>query len=211
MMPETTNNTPDSIAIYDLDGTLIPFNSFKYWLLFSFVFSFLFFRIDYNWLIVKITLQRIFGKTDRFIFKEKIMIFHEQNKNKKFVKCCNTSFASFLKRKTKTGLLDKHRKLFLATAAPDCYVKYYVKKMKCFEYYSASYIKNGILEENISEKKLQSVIQLIENKTYQSILYTDHFNDIPLAKKVSQIFLVRPAEETIKEYEMSKISYIVVK
>jgi len=202
--------TPKNIAIYDLDGTLVPFNSFKYWLAYSFILALFFLRIDYNFLIFKIISKRLFGKTDRIIFKEKIMNFHEQNKNTKFVKCCNTSFALFLKRKTKTGLFDNHKKLFLATAAPDCYVKYYVTKMDCFENYTASYIENGKLKENMGEQKLQSVSQLIENEIHQAVLYTDHFNDIPLSKKVSRVFLVRPTEKTKQEYELAKIQYIEI-
>ena len=200
-----TNN--DNIAIYDLDGTLISFNSFKYWLLYSFVFSLFFFRIDYNWLIFRGVLQRIFGKIDRVIFKEKIVNFHEQNKI--FAKRCNASFSSFLKRKTKNNLLNKQKKILLATAAPDCYVKYYVIKMKCFENYSASYIENGVLKENIGERKLQSVTQLLENKIHQAVLYTDHFDDIPLAQQVSQVFLVCPTNKTKKEYEWAKIPYSI--
>ena len=208
-MSAIINNRKD-IAIYDLDGTLLPFNSFKYWLAYSFILSLFFFRIDYNWLIFKLTLQRIFKKINRIVFKEKIVNFHEQNKNKAFAKRCNASFASFLKRKTRNDLLDKHAQLVLATAAPDCYVKYYVAKMDCFENYSASYIVNHKLNENINERKLQSVSQLIGNKIHQSVLYSDHHDDIPLAQKVAQVFLVSPTEETMKQYELSKIPYSVV-
>ncbi|MDR0873714.1 MAG: haloacid dehalogenase-like hydrolase [Prevotellaceae bacterium] len=206
-----TNNTTDSIGIYDLDGTLISFNSFQYWLVFSFIAALFFFRIDYNWLIFKTTLQRVFGKIDRFTFKEKMMNFHEQNKDKKFIKCCNASFASFLKRKTKKSLLNKHEKSLLATAAPDCYVKYYVTKMNCFENYSASYIAKGILQENIGERKLQSTMQLIGNKPHNIVLYTDHFDDVPLAQKACEVFLVCPADKTKQEYESLKIRYTLVK
>jgi len=197
----------ENIAIYDFDGTLISFNSFKYWLLYSFILSLFFFRIDYNWLILKATVQRMFGKTDRIVFKEKIMNFHEQNKI--FARYCNASFASLLKKKTKSNLLDKRKKMFLATGAPDCYVKYYVLKMKCFENYSASYIENGILKENIGEKKLQTVIQLIDNKIHDAILFTDSSEDIPLAQQVSQVFLICPANKTKKEYESAKISFLI--
>jgi len=197
----------DNIAIYDLDGTLIPFNSFKYWLLYSFVVSLFFFRIDYNWLIIKIITQRMLGKTDRIGFKEKIMNFHEQNNS--FVRHCNTSFASFLKRRTKNDLLDKGKKMVLATAAPDCYVKYYVMKMNCFENYSASSILNGVLVENMGERKLQSVIQTLENDINNAILYTDHSDDIPLAKQVSQVFLLAPTNTTKNDYESAKISFSV--
>jgi phosphoserine phosphatase len=206
-----TNNTSDNIAIYDLDGTLVSFNSFKYWLVFSFISALFFLRIDYNWLIFNIILQRMFGKIDRFIFKEKIMNFHEQNEDKKFIKYCNTSFASFLKRKTKKNLLNRHKKLLLATAAPNCYVKYYAMQMKCFENYSASYIENGILQENIGEQKLQSTIQLIGNQIYKTVLYTDHSDDIPLAQKVSEVFLVCPTDKIKQEYELLKIPYTLVK
>ena len=208
-MSAITNNRSKSVAIYDLDGTLISFNSFKYWLLFSSIFALLFFRIDYDWLILKVTLQRIVGKVDRFIFKEKIVNFHKQNKTTQFVKCCNASFASFLKRKTKADLFDKEKEIVLATAAPDCYVKYYVTKMGCFENYSASYIENGALQENRCERKRQSIIQMIGNQTYQSVLYTDHHDDIPLAQIVSQVFLVHPTDETIEKYKQSKIPYII--
>jgi len=200
-----TNN--ENIAIYDLDGTLVSFNSFKYWLLYSFIFSLPFLRIDYNWLIIKAALQRMFGKTDRVIFKEKIMNFHEQNR--KFARRCNSSFASFLRRKTKSDLLDKGKKMLLATAAPDCYVKYYVLKMKCFENYSASCIKDGVLKENIGEQKLQSIMYLIDNNTNKFVLYTDHADDIPLAQQASQVFLVCPSNKTKKEYESAEIPFII--
>ena len=195
----------ENIAIYDLDGTLISFNSFKYWLLYSFILSLFFLRIDYNWLIIKAALQRMFGKTDRVVFKEKIMNFHEQNRL--FARRCNTSFASFLKRRTKSDLLDERKKMLLATAAPDCYVKHYVLEMKCFENYSASCIKNGALKENIGKQKLQSIMYLIDNNTDKFVLYTDHSNDIPLAQQASQVFLVCPTNKTKKNYESAKIPF----
>ena len=200
-----------TVVIYDLDGTLIPFNSFKRWLVFTVVSALFFFNLDYCWLVSKTTIRRVFCKNvDRFVFKQTIVAFHEQKAHRKFTKWSNFRFAVYLKKKTRKELLEAGKDLYLATAAPDCYVKHYAQLMDCFRDYSATHIENGSMNENMGIEKLTAVSQLIEEKTTNAALYTDHQDDLPLAEKVSTVFLVNPSEKTKREFVASGISFTVV-
>ena len=200
--------TENSVVIYDLDGTLVPFNSFKRWLIFTTVSALFFLNLDYCWLVFSTTMRRMFGKNiDRIAFKQIIISFHEQKSHRKFVKWCNFRFAVYLKKKTKTALLEKNKELYLATAAPDCYVKYYAELMNCFKNYSATHFLrepqetgSGIMNENIGVNKLIAVSQQLGEQISTATLYTDHEDDIPLAEKVSRVFLVNASEKTKRAF-----------
>ena len=193
--------TSNSVVIYDLDGTLIPFNSFKRWLMFTVFSAIFFFNWDYCWLIGKTTIKRICCKNvDRFIFKQIIVAFHEQKTHRKFVKWSNFRFAVYLKKKTKTALLETSKDLYLATAAPDCYVKHYAQLMDCFRDYSATRIENGLMNENMGTNKLIAVSQQLGKNLNTATLYTDHEDDLPLAEKVSTVLLINPSEKTKREF-----------
>ena len=212
------------VVIYDLDGTLIPFNSFKRWLIFTFVSAIFLLNWDYCWLVGKTTIKRICCKNvDRIAFKQIIVTFHEQKTNRKFVEWSNFRFAVYLKKKTRKELLETDKDLYLATAAPDCYVKYYAQLMDCFRNYSTTRIENGLMHENMGVNKLTAVSQQLGENLYNATLYTDHEDDLPLAEKVSAVFLVNPSERTKQEFlfclnqdfykinEISKIVYIKLK
>ena len=193
--------TSNQVVIYDLDGTLVPFNSFKRWLMFTAVSALCCFNWDYCWLVGKTTIRRMLcNNVDRVVFKQIIVGFHEQKAHRKFVNRCNLRFADYLKKKTRKKLLEAGKDLYLATAAPDCYVKHYVQLMNCFRDYSATRIENGVMNENIGENKLTAVSQQLGGNITRATLYTDHQDDLPLAEKVSAVFLVNPTEKTKREF-----------
>ena len=215
--------TSNQVVIYDLDGTLVPFNSYKRWLVFTVVSALFFLNWDYCWLIVKTTIKRICCKPHRrcgldpqspnnekrVIFKQTIVAFHEQKAHRRFVKWCNFRFAVYLKKKTRKELLEAGKDLYLATAAPDCYVKHYAQLMNCFRDYSATCFEKGVMHENIGANKLTAVSQQLGNNITHATLYTDHEDDLPLAYNVSVVFLVNPTERTKQVFISAGISFII--
>ena len=212
MLNSNQKEAKTSVVIYDLDGTLIPFNSFKYWVVISFLLSFFFFQIRYFVFIIQLSIKRGCGNLDRIQFKEAIVRYHDTNRDSFFFAWYNQQFASLLAKRTKISLLksEEASTFYLATAAPDCYVKYYVERMGCFQHYTACSIENGIFFENLGEQKLLKLKQNLSQELFDASLYTDHYDDILLAKAVKNVYLVHPNKKTLATFQKAMISFNVL-
>ena len=196
--------------IIDLDGTFVSVNTFHKWMKFIFIEELkkLHFISIVN--ILKIIFLRYFKRINHADMKYMILEISEKNIHQ-------TQIDNFV------GLLDKyiHQTLsnivndestltILATAAPLFYAQS-IKNKYGFDYVLATPGTNtSVWEENIRDTKRKNILSLYQNqhlKQEDSILYTDHHDDIYLMKYVSLTYLVNPDSKTIELVQNENINF----
>lgn len=198
--------------VYDLDGTLIRFNTFKCWVVISFVISIFFLRVFFLFSFFKFVYQRKIKLLNRVTFKAAIL---ELQVKSSFWKVIGSLYgkllAVFFLRK---DLLQKDPSAArcLATAAPDIYVIPFSKKINIFDYVIYSHFSTSdVFVETLNVEKKRRV--LIDFSEFPDVFYTDHYDDIPLAKVCKFTYLVSPSKLTIEHFgeEVKSEFYSIVK
>ncbi|MDH5386870.1 MAG: haloacid dehalogenase-like hydrolase [Gammaproteobacteria bacterium] len=191
----------NKIVVVDLDGCLCSLNSFRYWLVFSFLFLFISFRWFALIKFIKVVLLRFFHKSNRVQMKREILSVTE-NIPCFFIKW----FCQFLYCFTNSDVLKEMRKyentqvsVVLCTAAPACYVDVLAKKFDFSHVFSSGSVFNSLWKENIGEEKWRSVSAYYGKDVILECVITDHHDDLPLLLKAKKRLLVRPSRVTLDE------------
>lgn len=191
--------------VYDLDGTLIPFNTFKVWIIISIVAPLL----SLKWFdFVKIfflVLSRATKKLGRTAFKEKLLVL--QNKSTFWSKVGGLYAVFLAKYYVRKNLLKDIQSgdfVCLATAAPDIYAKRFAEEMGQVDLVLSTYISDeSKMVEIFGEIKKESVLAKLAS--VPDVFYTDHYDDAPLARVSKKTFFTYPPEQSLKKIKVDSL------
>lgn len=198
--------------VYDLDGTLIPFNTFKLWIIIS-IFAPLFsLKLCDFAKISSLVLSRATKKIGRTTFKEKLLVL--QN-NSPFWSKVGSLYAVFLaKYYIRKNLLTEIRPgdtVCLATAAPDIYAKRFAEEMGQVDLVLSTYIsEESKMVEIFGEKKKDYVLAKLA--TVPDVFYTDHYDDAPLARVSKKTFFTYPPKQSLSKIKLDSqlVNYEII-
>ncbi|HFZ1931047.1 haloacid dehalogenase-like hydrolase [Serratia marcescens] len=179
-------------SVYDLDGTLVPFNTFKVWVVLSFFISIFFLRWYFLFSIIKFALCRKIGRMDRVGFKVALLAIQQRTKFWPYVgKKYGKWLARHSLRKDLLVLGDNSTKC-LATAAPDIYVSSFSQEVNDFDVtICAHFCHSGEFVETLNVVKLKFVREQFSEEP--DLFFTDHYDDIPLAMAAKFTYIVSPS------------------
>lgn len=194
-------------SFFDFDGTLIRINSFPYWIIFSSGYAFLTLRFKLFWKISVLLFKRkVQKKISHAEFKKELFLLGISDRsNQKFA-----FFLAFFERKSIVQELIKlnqeRHSIVISSAAPEIYLKKTIEiifpKIHHELWVYGSKIENGSLNDNYKEEKLRNLykIQFLSQGENLTNLFTDSWDDSPLAYHSETIVLISPSEKCRKKY-----------
>ncbi|MBJ9293202.1 haloacid dehalogenase-like hydrolase [Citrobacter werkmanii] len=192
-------------VVYDLDGTISKINTFKAWIIFSLLYSFVVLNIRDVIKIIELIVGRVLKKIDRVSFKENLLKMQNNNNWKR----PGTYFANFIIPIFLRKDMMSHQNFdfrLLATAAPAIYVLPFFEKYGYFtDVICTDFDQYGVFCETLADIKAKAVLARLNNIEID-LFYTDHSDDIPLAKYSRKIILVHPTEDTINKFKLADIN-----
>ena len=199
--------------IIDLDGTLILKNTFHLWLKYLFLKNNIYKSVNKNiamkFHLILFCFLRILKLINHSNFKKLIQkkysectIASENEISKNFIeiiyKYINSDLCSFIDLENKNY---NNCIYILATAAPEEYAAEISKKIN-FDYCLATPKYNDQKwYDNIRFKKTENVEKLLKKinlNLNETILFTDHIDDLSLIRKVKKTFAFYPLANNIK-------------
>ncbi len=191
--------------VYDLDGTLIPFNTFKGWIIISIIAPLISLKLKEFIKILFLVLSRATKKTDRLTFKEKLLI--QQDQSPFWIKV-GSNYAVFLAkyyvRKNLLNDIQKNDTVCLATAAPDIYANHFAEKIGGISIVLSTYISaNKKMVEIFGEKKKDCVLDKLG--TVPDVFYTDHYDDAPLARVSKKTYFTYPPQQSLNKIKLDPL------
>lgn len=184
---------------YDLDGTLVKFNTFKVWVILSFLLSLVCFRISFLTRFIGLVKSRKKGNLDRLGFKISLLALQV---NSAFWEKIGDIYGRWLaKYFLRKDLLALHENAVrcLATAAPDIYAIPFSLQTKAFDTVICShFIGDNDYIETLNENKKSAVLETFSS--HPDILFTDHYDDIPLIQSCKFSYLVSPDKSSKKKF-----------
>lgn len=186
------------LVVVDLDGCLCTINTFRYWVIFSYLYLFL----TLHWLdffkFSVVIFRRLLGRVDRVTMKYEILVLTERLAPffikifcRFLVNFFNGSLVSRLKE------YDDSVEIVLSTAAPSCYVKYLVKNVSVSKFFATQSVFGDSWIENIGQVKLEAIRKYYGSAVMIDTVFTDHYDDLPLLKHARHKVLVRPDDGTL--------------
>ncbi len=198
------------LVVVDLDECLCTINTFRYWLLFSYLYLFFSLRWQSFFQFNRIVYQRFRGNIDRIAMKRGILLLTE-NIPQIFIKI----FCSFLTLFVNKALLqslnrfDGEVDVVLSTAAPICYVRHFVSHFNFTRFFSTPSVFCDTWVENMGTVKLDSIKKHYGDDVVIDTVFTDHFDDLPLLCSATHSILVRPTEETVSRLR-GKVKFAIL-
>lgn len=188
-------------AVYDLDGTLIKFNTFKCWIIISFLLSICCLRFYFLFSFLKFVYLRKKKVLNRVSFKAAVLGVQSGSN---FWHAIGRLYGNFLaKYFVRKDLIQKDSvaERCLATAAPGIYALPFAENMNIFSHVIfSSFTDSGSFVETLNNEKKKRV--MLEFSSEPDVFYTDHYDDIPLAKVCKFTYLVSPGESTVERFRM---------
>ncbi len=186
----------DVVLIFDLDGTILSINSFPQWVLFMIKGDFgdlgLLSRIILSLRTAFILALRKGGMMDHRKAKQHFQKLWHKACAKDASQSGAENFQKQLMKKTRPNIegcleLARHKEnhAILATAAAGEYAKPLGEKLGFDNIITTPSYSDGFGKENVREEKRDRVMTFIENKGWNDkirIFFTDHEEDLPLAK-----------------------------
>lgn len=198
----------DKKAVFDFDQTLIHVNSFTKWV--AFLLSKSFENGDY----------KLFYKVSILIFRRKIIktLSHqnfkktliELNLKQDYYELFVVELREYINQEVLNQLIELNQnnyKIAISSAAPEKYLKEFVKI-----YISTNEIlvigtlvESNVLNDNFGEKKVVNLVKkgFLNPKEEFDILFTDSYDDFPLAELAKEIHLISPDEVSKNKYEQT--------
>ena len=196
--------------IIDLDGTFVSVNTFHKWMKFLFIEELKKLHLISMINILKIVYLRYFKRIDHATMKYMILEISEQNINQMQIDCFVDSLDTYIHTTLSNSVKDKSAITILATAAPLFYAQSIKDKYRFDFVLATPGTDTSVWEENIREIKRKNIISLYQNqhlKQEDSILYTDHHDDIYLMRYVSLTYLVNADSKTIDLVQNENINF----
>lgn len=189
------------LVVVDMDECLCSLNSFRYWIVFSFLFSLFTLKWRVSSKLCLAVLLRVLRGSGRVQMKRKILEATEALPEY-FVK----GFAKFLLHFTNQDVVAEMRaykdvSIVLCTAAPAVYVQPFAKNFSFNEVFATAAVRNVGWKENIGAEKLKAVTTLYGKNVTISCVITDHHDDLPLLLKANRRILVRPSALTLEKID----------
>ncbi|MDM1297856.1 haloacid dehalogenase-like hydrolase [Empedobacter falsenii] len=198
----------DKKAVFDFDQTLIRVNSFTKWV--AFLLSKSFKNGDY----------KLFYKVSILIFRRKIIkTLSHQNLKKTLIELdlkqdyyelFVIKLAEFINQEVLNQLIELNQnnyKIAISSAAPEKYLKEFVEKYISINeiLVIGTIVENNVLNDNFGERKVVNLVKkgFLNPKEEFEILFTDSFDDFPLAELVKEIHLISPDEVSKNKYEQT--------
>lgn len=195
-------------VVYDLDGTISKINTFKAWIVFSLLYSIAALNLSDAFKIIRLVIGRVLKKVDRISFKESLLKMQNNNNwTRPGAYFANFIMPFFLRKDMMSHQNFDFR--LLATAAPAIYVLPFIEKYGYFtDVVCTDFDQYGFLCETLADIKANAVLERLNNIEID-LFYTDHSDDIPLAKYSRKVILVHPSENTINKFKHAdlKIPY----
>lgn len=189
----------NKIIIIDLDGTFVSVNTFHKWIKFLFIETLKKFQLIRVTRILTIITLRALKWIDHAKMKQMILEISEKSIQQKQIRQFVTTLNPYVNKNLLDIIQNSSNTTILATAAPLLYAQS-IKGFYHFDYILATNnITQSPWQENIREIKAKNVQKLFEKhawKIQESILYTDHHDDMPLMHLVSCTYLVNASEKT---------------
>lgn len=202
------------VLVVDLDNTLISTNSFTLWIRFLFRKSILTlrFRVLLK-LFAALILRKIVRVTDHATFKSRV---DKLEIPKEWV----YEFIGLLQSYSYSNVVNtiaeyQPSMLILATAAPSIYASKLIEfcGLKFDEILCSRWRTDGF-HDNQRERKRDYLFSYLENKLmtdYGIVLFTDHADDLPIAKIATKNYLCNPTESSLALFNRSGVAYEVIK
>ncbi len=186
------------IIVVDLDGSLITINSFRYWLLCSFVFL----LVSFRWLsllkFIKFIVYRLRGISDRVKMKRDILSVTEALPAF-FMSGFVWFLCLFLNRNVLAEMNQYDTSQYyvdLCTAAPVCYAKMIAQKLDFSHVFATASVFATDWKENIGSQKVVSLEEFYGENMDIDCVITDHHDDLPLLIRAKKRILVTPSRTT---------------
>ncbi|GAA3884385.1 hypothetical protein GCM10022405_07220 [Gibbsiella dentisursi] len=199
-------------VVYDLDGTIIKFNTFRCWLIISLLISIVFLRVFFLFYFLKFVYLRKERVLNRITFKAAVLKLQVNSIFWNTIGNLYGKLLAVLFVRKELIQLDSLVERCLATAAPSIYILPFSKQLKVFNHVISSHFSDsGEFIETLNNEKKRFVMATFSSSP--DIFYTDHYDDIPLAKACKYTYLVSPNKLTIDVFsqEMKKECYSIVK
>lgn len=191
-------------VVYDLDGTISKINTFKAWIVFSLVYSFIILNVSDAIKIIRLISGRVLKKIDRITFKENLLKMQNNDNWKQSGIYFAKFIMPFFLRKDILSHQDFEFRL-LATAAPAIYVLPFIDRYGYFtDVVCSDFDQHGVFCETLADIKAHAVLGRLNNVGID-LFYTDHHDDIPLAEQSRRVILVHPTEDTINKFKLANI------
>jgi len=182
------------VICYDFDGTIIPFNSFRVYIVYSVLWAISSFRFLATFGIFCGMVKKMIGRIDHLKFKE-ILVIRTADMGKSHL----ALFARICLLFSRSSLVNKisdqkaaGNKLVLCTAAPYLYARLVAELYKfdlCVSYGDPE-LGYDLLMDNSKEVKMERVVSLCGEIQE---MYSDHSDDLPLLSAANEAFVVAPS------------------
>ena len=202
-----------TLLIIDLDGTFVSVNTFHKWMRFLFIEELKRLHFVSLFQILKIAFLRLMKKISHTQMKFHILEISEQYINKRQINHFVDTLESYVNPHILHQLQDTSNKTLLATAAPLLYAQAIQKKYHFDNVIATAYTYEDDWKENIKEEKKNTYLKMLDTHDMHPkdvILYTDHYDDIPLMKLSDFTYLVQPSKETISVASKANIPFEVI-
>ncbi len=198
----------DKKAVFDFDQTLINVNSFTKWV--AFLLSKSFESGDY----------KLFYKVSILIFRRKIIktLSHQNFKKalieldvkQDYYELFVVELREYINQEVLNQLIElnqKKYKIAISSAAPEKYLKEFIKKYIPVKeiLVIGTLVESNVLNDNFGERKVVNLVKkgFLNPKEEFDILFTDSYDDFPLAELAKEIYLIFPDEFSKNKYEQT--------
>jgi phosphoserine phosphatase len=188
------------VSIYDLDLTLIRVNSFRHWVIFTFIL--LPFNLFTFLPILRLYYKRCFSSIGRYEFKKILITIQSESKYWTLAGFVFSRYLWIFTNKVVLKSLEQPGINILASAAPEIYGQFlpFINK---FDHVLFSNLANGNYTELLGEaKKVAVVSDMAKNNIKFSWLqfYTDSLEDLPLARIVNELYVIYTSEAVFESF-----------
>lgn len=201
------------IILIDLDGTFVSINTFHKWMKFLFIEALKKLQLTAVMKIFNIILLRYTKRITHKKMKYMILEISEQIITQKQITDFVHTLAPYVNQELFNITQDNSKTTILATAAPLFYAKS-IKELYQFDFVLATDdITHIPWQENIREEKAKNIKKLFDSNKWDfknTILYTDHYDDMPLMKIVSLTYLLNASEKTKTLTHNANINFEVI-
>lgn len=195
----------NNVILVDLDGTLLPYNSFPRWILFILYQSIKSGMLSLAFRLFTLFLQRKLFGSSHIEFKYNLMCLqYPADWDHKFASKLNLDLNQSVIQLIEDLSYKFDCKAILTSAAPSCYVNCLTLPEHLFlNEKIGSVIQHDRLLENIGVNKKITVETKLKLKAVA--LITDHRDDFGAIDERMCLYLVNPSKKTLDAVERNKI------
>lgn len=201
----------NGVVACDLDGTLIRVNSYKHWLLFSCLVALVSLHFSFLLDVLSAFNARQKGRMTRWEVKQRLIRAAAITFPVRWAS--NHVFQRYLRIYVRSNVLKKISELqrngnrvYLTTAAWRGYC----------DSFSLYYGFDGVIatdtnapNENIGPYKLQALLEKTSIENNNLVLFTDHSDDLPLARVARFVYLVYPDVRSLMKFQESSLNFML--